>query len=87
MTAVNEDAACSLLVEKVPNMSAELARATYRILVAEAGGFEPKACLDPRGVATVLALRSEYGRPQKLLTDLRKYDDMSYYQRAVEAMD
>jgi len=55
--------------------------------VAEAGGFEPKACLDPQGVATVLALRSEYGRPQKLLTDLRKYDDMSYYQRAVEAMD
>ena len=39
------------------------------------------------GVATVLALRSEYGRPQKLLTDLGKYDDMSYYQRAVEAMD
>jgi ABC-type nitrate/sulfonate/bicarbonate transport system substrate-binding protein len=83
----NEDAACSLLVEKVPNMSAELARATYRILVAETGGFEPKARLDPQGVATVLALRSEYGRPQKLLTDLRKYDDMSYYQRAVEAMD
>src|SRR2546425_191453 len=39
----NEDAACSLLVEKVPNMSAELAKATYRILVAEQGGFEPKA--------------------------------------------
>jgi ABC-type nitrate/sulfonate/bicarbonate transport system substrate-binding protein len=83
----NEDAACSLLVEKVPNMSAELARATYRILVAEKGGFEPKARLDPQGVATVLALRSEYGRPQKLLADPRKYDDMSYYRRAVEAVD
>src|SRR5439155_1729959 len=79
----NEDAACSLLVEKVPNMWAELAKASYRILVAEHGGFEPKACLDPQGVATVLALRSEYGRPQKLLADTRKYDDMSYYRRAI----
>ena len=67
-------------------MSAELARATY-LLVAEQGGFEPKARLDPEGVATVLALRSEYGRPQKLLTDPRKYNDMSYYRRAVVATD
>jgi ABC-type nitrate/sulfonate/bicarbonate transport system substrate-binding protein len=81
----NEDAACSLLVEKVPNMSVELAIATYRILVAEKGGFEPKARIDSIGVETVLALRSEFGRPQKLLTDGSKYDDMRYYQRAVMA--
>jgi ABC-type nitrate/sulfonate/bicarbonate transport system substrate-binding protein len=82
----NADAACALLVEKVPNMSAELARATYHILVAEQGGFEPKARLDPQGVETVLGLRSEYGRPQKLLTDIGKYDDTSYYRRALETM-
>jgi ABC-type nitrate/sulfonate/bicarbonate transport system substrate-binding protein len=78
----NEDAACALLVEKVPNMSAELAGASYHILVAEQGGFEPKARLDIQGIETVLALRGEYGRPHKLLGDSRKYDDMSYYQRA-----
>ncbi len=79
----NEDKACSLLVEKVPNMSPELARETYRILVAERTGFEPKARLDFQGIETVLRLRSEYGRPQKTLSDLRKYDDLSYYERAV----
>jgi ABC-type nitrate/sulfonate/bicarbonate transport system substrate-binding protein len=83
----NEDTACSLLVEKVPNMSAQLAKATCRILVAEHGGFEPRACLDPQGIATVLALRSEYGRPQKLLADTQKYDDMSYYRRAVAPVE
>ena len=83
----NEDAACALLTEKVPNLSMELAKATYRILVAERGGFEPKARLDARGVETVLALRSEYGRPQKSLVDIRKYDDMSYYRRAVGTTD
>jgi hypothetical protein len=35
----------------------------------------------------VLALRSEYDRPQKSLIDTRKYDDMSYYRRAVGATD
>jgi ABC-type nitrate/sulfonate/bicarbonate transport system substrate-binding protein len=81
----NEDQACALLVEKVPNMSPELARGTYRVLVAEKTGFEPKARLDLAGIETVLKLRSEYGRPQKLLSDIRKYDDLSYYQRAVGA--
>jgi ABC-type nitrate/sulfonate/bicarbonate transport system substrate-binding protein len=81
----NEEAACSLLIERVPNMSAELANATYRILVAENGGFEPKARIDSIGVETVLALRSEYGLPHKLLADGSKYADISYYQRAVMA--
>ena len=38
----NEDAACALLVEKVPGMSPELARTTCRIFLAEHGGFEKK---------------------------------------------
>jgi hypothetical protein len=68
---------------KVPNMSAELAAATYDVLLAEKGGFDRKARLDPQGIATVLALRSEYGRPQKTLTDTGKYSDTSYYDAAV----
>jgi ABC-type nitrate/sulfonate/bicarbonate transport system substrate-binding protein len=83
----NEDRARALLVEKVPNMSAELAQATHRILVAEHGGFDPKARLDMAGIETVLALRSEYGRPQKSLTDSEKYQDMSYYRRAATIVD
>jgi ABC-type nitrate/sulfonate/bicarbonate transport system substrate-binding protein len=82
----NADAACALLLEKVPNMSPEVASTTCRVFLAAHGGFDPKARLDIKGVETVLVLRSEYGRPQKLLTDPRKYDDMSYYRRALEPM-
>ena len=41
------------------------------------------ARLDIEGIKTVLALRSEYGRPQRALADPRKYDDLSYYDRAL----
>jgi ABC-type nitrate/sulfonate/bicarbonate transport system substrate-binding protein len=79
----NRQAACGLLMAKVPNMSAELASATYDVLLADTGGFDRKARLDPEGIATVLALRSEYGRPQKTLTDTGKYSDTRYYDAAL----
>jgi ABC-type nitrate/sulfonate/bicarbonate transport system substrate-binding protein len=81
----NRQAACELLMAKVPNVSAELASATYDVLLADTGGFERKARLDPSGIATVLALRSEYGRPQKTLTDTGKYSDGTYYDAAVSS--
>jgi ABC-type nitrate/sulfonate/bicarbonate transport system substrate-binding protein len=79
----NRPAATALLVEKVPNMTPELAAATCDILLGERGGFEPKARLDLAGIETVLALRSEYGLPQKNLSDPRKYIDESYYAAAL----
>jgi ABC-type nitrate/sulfonate/bicarbonate transport system substrate-binding protein len=79
----NRQAACDLLMAKVPNMSVELASSTYDVLLAETGGFDRKARLDPQGIATVLALRSEYGRPQKTLSDTSRYSDTSYYDAAV----
>jgi ABC-type nitrate/sulfonate/bicarbonate transport system substrate-binding protein len=78
----NKAAACAILVEKVPNMSPELASATYDELLKLPGGFEPKARMDAEGMNAVLALRSEYGRPQKTLTDGGKYVDLSFYERA-----
>ena len=41
------------------------------------------ARLDAEGVKTVLALRSEYGNPRKELTQVQKYEDLSYYHRAL----
>jgi ABC-type nitrate/sulfonate/bicarbonate transport system substrate-binding protein len=79
----NRHSACELLMQKVPNMSLDLATATCNILLAQRGGFEQKARLDAEGIATVLRLRSEYGRPQKQLTDLNKYHDLSYYESAL----
>jgi ABC-type nitrate/sulfonate/bicarbonate transport system substrate-binding protein len=78
----NKAAACAILVEKVPNMGAELAAATYDILLAETGGFARRAEIDSEGIATVLALRSEFGRPQKTLADPAKYVDLAWYRRA-----
>ncbi|MBI3705857.1 MAG: ABC transporter substrate-binding protein [Rhizobiales bacterium] len=79
----NAQAACAILMENVPHMTAELAAATCGLLLAENGGFDPAARLDSDGMKIVLALRSEYGRPQKILGDYQKYVDLGYYYRAV----
>jgi ABC-type nitrate/sulfonate/bicarbonate transport system substrate-binding protein len=79
----NRAAAGAILVEKVPNMTADLAAATCDILLADTGGFEKKARFDETGMKTVLTLRSEFGRPQKTLADPMKYADLSYYERAI----
>ena len=79
----NKQAACELLMAKVPSMSAELAAQTYDVLLGQTGGFDRQARLEPAGIATVLHLRSEYGRPQKMLTDTGKYCDTNYYDAAL----
>jgi ABC-type nitrate/sulfonate/bicarbonate transport system substrate-binding protein len=78
----NRAAAAAILVEKVPNMTPELAAATCDIFLARPGGFEPEAKIDVDGIKTVLALRSEFGRPQKTLDDPQKYLDLEYYEAA-----
>lgn len=80
-TPANRNAAAQILVEKVPNMTPELAAATCAIFLGKSG-FEPEAKLDMEGFRKVLELRSEYGKPQKTLTDPAKYIDLSYYEAA-----
>jgi ABC-type nitrate/sulfonate/bicarbonate transport system substrate-binding protein len=77
----NRSAAAQILVEKVPNMTPELAAATCDIFLGK-GGFDPEAKIDMQGIGKVLELRSEYGRPQKSLNDPAKYLDLSYYDTA-----
>ena len=79
----NQAQACSLLADKASNMTPDLAKATYRVLVADQDGFDRRAELDLAGVKAVLEMRSAYGHPRKLLTDVEKYHDLDYYQRAV----
>jgi hypothetical protein len=62
-------------------MTPELAAATCEIFLGK-GGFEPEAKLDIDGIKKVLELRSEYGKPQKTLTNPDKYIDLSYYEAA-----
>jgi len=79
----NKDAAIALLREHLPQMSQELAANSYAILLDPKQCFVRKAAIDFEGVRRVLALRSEYGQPRKLLGDPMKYLDLTYYERAL----
>jgi ABC-type nitrate/sulfonate/bicarbonate transport system substrate-binding protein len=79
----NKEVAIALLREHLPQMSPELAAKSYDILLDPKQGFTRRAAIDLEGVRTVLALRSQYGEPKKLLDDPTKYLDLSYYNRAL----
>ena len=72
----------TLLRDHLPQMSPELAAKSYDILLDPTQGFSRKAAIDFEGVRQVLALRSEYGEPKRLLGDPMKYLDLTYYSRA-----
>ena len=78
----NWRAAELILVEKVPNMTPELAAATCEIFLAKRGGFEQEARIDVEGIKQVLDLRSEFGEPKKKFTNPRKYVDLSFFDAA-----
>jgi ABC-type nitrate/sulfonate/bicarbonate transport system substrate-binding protein len=78
----NRGAVQAILIENVPGMTTELAATTCAIFLAATGGFEPAARLDRKGMQAVLALRSEYGRPQKILVNENNYQNATYYERA-----
>jgi hypothetical protein len=46
-------------------------------------GIPPKGALDVAGIPKILELRSEYGKPKKILTDPARYYDLKYYEAAL----
>src|SRR5262245_7027339 len=82
--ARNKDYACAVLRKHLPQMSDEIAAHSYAAMTG-ATGFMPKAELDVEGVRRVLALRSEYGHPQKEMTDPTKYYVPDYYRTAISS--
>lgn len=78
----NRDEAVDLLV-RYAKMERALAQETYRVLIDPVFGFSPSAVLDIEGVRTVLALRSQYAEPRKVLGDPGKYVDLTYYNKAL----
>ena len=79
--AANKTECVAILQKHLPHMPAAVAEQCYTTMVAP-GGFSPTAELDVAGVRKVLDLRSEYGRPQKQLTDPLRYYDPTYYRAA-----
>ena len=49
------------------------------------GGLSRGAALSMKGVAAVLALRSQYGEPRRELNEAQTYYDLSYFEAAVKA--
>jgi ABC-type nitrate/sulfonate/bicarbonate transport system substrate-binding protein len=79
----NRAEATGLLRKNVPNMSDQVAEASYRVLLDPTNGFERRAALDVEGIRTALALRSQFGPIGTSLTDPMKYVDLSYYREAL----
>ena len=79
----NRAAAQALLMANVPGMSADVARQSCDLLLDPRTGFFPDVALEPRAVASVLALRSRLGDPPRPLTDPDKYLDRRYWQQAI----
>jgi len=78
----NRDEAVAIYLKQTPAANEASAMKAWEGLVQSGEGFQKRARLDPAGMATVLKLRSEFGRPQKTLTDVNKYVDESYYLEA-----
>jgi ABC-type nitrate/sulfonate/bicarbonate transport system substrate-binding protein len=79
----NKVEALAILRKNVPTMPRELAARAYDILLDAKTGFQHRARIDLDGVRTVLALRSEYGEPKKVLSDPDKYYDPTWYDQAI----
>jgi ABC-type nitrate/sulfonate/bicarbonate transport system substrate-binding protein len=78
----NKADAAALLVQNA-HVTANLAPQVLAEITGP-GGIDPKAKIDAEGLRNVLSLRSEFGRPQKKLTDPRKYVDETAYDLAVK---
>ncbi len=79
----NKAEAIAILRKNAPNMAEQMANRSYDVLLDPKSGFARKAELSEAGVRTVLELRSEYGQPNKKLTDPARHYDLSYYRKAV----
>lgn len=78
----NKKDALEILRRNVPGVDDTVARKSYDILLDSDEGFFRDCHLDGEGIAKVVALRSEYGEPSKLLEDPAKYYDASYLANA-----
>jgi len=79
----NRADACDILARHVPDMTADLAAASYDVMLGP-GGFFCDAGMKEEGVAQVLRLRSRYAAGRRLLSDARKYIDLRYWASAQE---
>jgi ABC-type nitrate/sulfonate/bicarbonate transport system substrate-binding protein len=78
----NKRDACAILERYVAGMNAELALASYPVLLDSECGFFRDGRLKEHGVRRVLDLRSRYATGQRSLGDAAKYVDLRYWELA-----
>ncbi len=78
----NRSVDAAILIAHLPSMTAPLAEQTLKILLEPKGGFDRDAAPDLAGVKAVLALRTHYATPHKVLDNPMKYLDLSYLNAA-----
>ncbi|RWM45482.1 ABC transporter substrate-binding protein [Mesorhizobium sp.] len=74
----NKKEALEIFRRNVPGVDDAMAGKSYEILLDKDEGFFRDGHLDKEGIANVVALRSEYGQPSKVLDDPAKYYDASF---------
>ncbi len=79
----NREEGIAILRKNLPQMSPEVAAESYKVLFDAKTGFTHKVKFDVTGARKVLALRSEYGKPQMTLGDPMRFYDASYYNEAM----
>jgi ABC-type nitrate/sulfonate/bicarbonate transport system substrate-binding protein len=79
----NRQAALDILTTKLAGTTQAVADRTYDALLGAPGGLYRDLAIDLDGMRTVLALRSKYGEPRRILDDPMKYVDLSLRERAL----
>ena len=78
----NRPEAAAIYRKYLPDVPEGAAAAAVAAMTGEREGFQRGGAFDRQGLATVLAIRSEFGKPQKALTDPARYVDDSYLRAA-----
>ena len=81
----NNDAAAALLSSKMPAIKPQALPNVMKSLLSPASGLTPEGAILRDGIRSVLDLRSRYG-DGGTLTDIDKYLDLSFYERARAAL-
>jgi ABC-type nitrate/sulfonate/bicarbonate transport system substrate-binding protein len=78
----NKQAALAILSAEIPETAPALAEQNYALLVSDPRGFDPGGKLDPVGVKRVLDLRRQYGPQGGAATEVSRFVDETYFERA-----
>jgi ABC-type nitrate/sulfonate/bicarbonate transport system substrate-binding protein len=78
----NRAEAVAIYRKHLPNVAEAAAQRHVDALLGEREGFTRGGALDSEGMMTVLRIRSEFGRPEKTLTEPARYIDLRYREAA-----